>query len=561
MTLLLRCLQSSRRHSNIITKVTGFSHRSYTTDGRTRLSNFFIPTGGIDDAIEKQGKGVALLVKAGFIRQARSGLFHFLPLGLRVLSKLEGLIDKHMTGLGASKLSLSSITTEKLWKTSGRYEDGSELFKIKDHRDSKFLLAPTHEEEITALVSDLCRSYKDFPLRLYQVSRKYRDEKRPRQGLLRAKEFIMKDLYTFDANEAAALATYNDVVEAYKSLFNELGLDYRAAFADSGNMGGKLSHEFHMLSPDGEDKLFICNNCEYTANEEVVEKVTRSSDHDTASPPSISHWTGISRDRKSLVYVFVPGPGQQEATKPSDQSPASYSHIDFRAVKSVFPELDTALDPSTNVERMWNSEASECSVVHIYDYRVAAMRAQALQPPIRVPTLSLESHDNKPLHLTRARDGDSCPKCSDGKLSTQQAIEVGHTFHLGTRYSEPFAARVLLPGERKPQALQMGCHGIGVSRLIGAIAAACHDERGLTWPEAIAPFHGVIIAKPEFMDAARKYYDDVMAKSGVDWVIDDRPHKSVAWKLRDADLIGFPTKVVLGDRFQHEGAIDVIHRK
>ncbi|KAK3077064.1 hypothetical protein LTS18_011309, partial [Coniosporium uncinatum] len=387
-----------------------------------RLSTFWAPTGGITASQQAdEDRGTSLLLQAGFIRQAHSGIWHLLPLGLRVQEKIERLVDKHMQSIGASKLSLSSITSEELWRKTGRYGgQNSEFLGVKDRRESGFLLAPTHEEEITALTKGILKSYKDLPLRLYQISRKYRDELRPRAGLLRAKEFLMKDLYTFDASQDAALQTYSVVRGAYKAFFDELGLPYLVAEADSGAMGGNLSHEYQFEAANGEDIVHVCSSssCGYTANEEA-----------------------------SLVDFPYVGDG-----------------------------------PGT------------------------------------------------------------CPKCFLQSIEKKRAIEVGHTFHLGTRYSEPLDALVPGPGSAaEPVKLQMGCHGIGISRLIGAVASLTADARGLNWPRSIAPFQAVVIPKKglerEALDLAKKF-------PGTDIVVDDR-EKPLPWKFKDAELIGYPTQIVV----------------
>ena len=241
-------------------------------DGRNRLSNFWTPTQLVTQTADAGPQdGHDLLIRAGFLRQAHSGIFHLLPLGLRVQNKIEKLIDRHMLHLGASKVSLSSLSSEELWQRSGRLDKGrtSELLRLEDRKGAKYLLSPTHEEEITTIIANALHSYRQLPLRLYQVSRKYRDEPRPRQGLLRGREFLMKDLYTFDATENAAHETYEAVREAYVAFLEELKLPYLVARADSGNMGGTLSHEYHFPSPQGEDTIINCDKCDYSINEEL----------------------------------------------------------------------------------------------------------------------------------------------------------------------------------------------------------------------------------------------------------------------------------------------------
>ena len=419
----------------------------------TRLSHFWIPTGGIQPPASAREDGHALLQRAGFVQAAGAGLFHHLPLGARVQAKLEALADRHMRPLGASKLALSSLSAEALWARSGRLGAVAELFRLRDRKDSKLLLAPTHEEEATLLAAAHVRSYKDLPLRLYQVSRKYRDELRPRHGLLRAREFVMKDLYTFDASRAAALTTYEAVCAAYARFFRALQLDVAVAHADSGAMGGDLSHEYHLASPAGEDDVLTCARCASAINAERL------------------------------------------------------------------PDFDVARDPAP-----------------------------------------------------------ACPSCG-GTMESTKAIELAHTFFLGTKYSAPLRALVTLPiarpdgtaepsgappaVEQAPTPLQMGCYGIGLSRILAAVAELGASARGLRWPRAIAPFDVVLVydaANATHAAAAARLAarladdalppqqdgdDDDDGAAGLDVALDDRA-KGLAWKLHDADLIGCPVTVVLG---------------
>ncbi|PNH29232.1 hypothetical protein VD0002_g6513 [Verticillium dahliae] len=256
----------------LIRRSTRSYHQCHSgADQRQRLTAIWTPTGGrtAGEAERAHDK----LIRAGLLRQSHSGIFHILPMGYRIQSKLESLIDKHMQSLGASRVALSSITSKKLWQQSGRYENlGSELFNFQDRKGADYMLAPTHEEEVTSLVAQSVKSYKELPLRLYQITRKYRDELRPRHGLLRTREFTMKDLYTFDVDTAAAMQTYEQVQDAYASFFGSLGLPVVKARAGSGDMGGDLSHEYHFTSPIGEDLIMKCNNCEFAVNSDIAEQ-------------------------------------------------------------------------------------------------------------------------------------------------------------------------------------------------------------------------------------------------------------------------------------------------
>ena len=473
--------------------------------------------------------------------QAHSGVFHLLPLGLRVQSKLEALIDKHMLSIGASKLSLSFITTEALWKQSGRYSANSELLRVKDRRDSGFLLSPTHEEEITSLVAGMVHSYKDLPLRLYQTGRKYRDERRPRQGLLRAKEFMMKDLYTFDYSHEKALSTYEAVRQAYKNLFDELKLPYLVADADSGNMGGKLSHEYHFVSDKGEDNVWSCNSCGYVANEELVEKRPSSATPGDERPPLV--FTGISLDRSTAINIHIPRPYSISI----DSTPTWHQvseYVNLHAAKKAEAELDTGVEAAT----LQSLLAKTTSATDIYDH-----------------SISTNASPQAAYDLTTTKSGDSCAHCTSGKLSTQKAIEVGHTFHLGTRYSDPLQALVAVPDKPQKEAIHMGCHGIGVSRLIGAVASLLAAEGRLNWPRVIAPYETVIITAEHIseMDSTQLYdaLADQTGQNPIDVALDDRPGKRMGWKMKDADLIGYPVLVIMGNAWKERKEVEVQCRR
>jgi prolyl-tRNA synthetase len=472
-------------------------------------------------------------------------VFHLLPLGLRVQNKLEALIDKHMHSIGASKTSLSSITTEALWRQSGRYSSNSELLRIKDRRESGFLLSPTHEEEITALVASMVHSYKDLPLRLYQIGRKYRDERRPRGGLLRAKEFVMKDLYTFDSTPSAALKTYESVREAYTTIFNQIKLPYLVADADSGNMGGKLSHEYHFISPKGEDNVWSCNSCEYIANEELVAKKPIEFDDDEAYPLV---FRGISTDRKTEICIYVPGPPGAEDDAPTWDRIADF--VNLHAVKRALPadvDLDTGIEAST-LDALLASNKTTNSI-SIVDPQLELSDPDDISPQA---SDSMQAPD-----LTPTLPGASCPHCATGSLTVRKAIEVAHTFHLGTRYSAPLAALAAQPDGKTRAPMEMGCHGIGVSRLIGAIVSLLSDAKGLNWPRVIAPYEAVVLTTAG--EEALEVYD--VLNGEVDVVLDDREGKGLGWKLKDADLIGYPVIVVVGRGWKERREVEVQCRR
>ncbi|KAF8469036.1 hypothetical protein BDZ91DRAFT_82889 [Kalaharituber pfeilii] len=590
-----------------------------TIDHRNRLSTFFAPTGGISVA-DKNEDVHALLVRAGYIRQAYSGIFHLLPLGLRVQDKIEKLIDKHMRAVGASKLALSTISSEALWKQSGRLEKGGqELIRFKDRKNSKFLLSPTHEEEITSLVASLVTSYRQLPLRLYQITRKYRDERRPRAGLLRCREFMMKDLYTFDVDEQTAIATYNSICRQYRSLFQELKIPFIVAEADSGTMGGTISHEYHYPSPTGEDVVISCTSCGYAANEICAKSAPPkpTSKYD----PEVAVFHGITKDRKTLINVFYPKlrepaidtkkPRIQDADKHADPLPHEgsihFNEVNPHRIKELIHDYDpsvnsplelfrqhfTEFDPTAshiNPPDLDHPPKKHSSIINIYDYRLSffpdlktsfanhsQLSAQFFASK-DIPTTTIDPSskpDVPPLNMLKIVEGDLCPRCSNGSLTLTTAIELGHTFHLSTRYSAPLNARASSCSEEdqgKMMLMSMGCHGVGVSRMIAAIAEGYRDSKGLMWPRVIAPFEVCIVGtKGEGMEDV---YDIITSEepdsdrdepepgSGVrevrklDVILDDRG-KTLVWKMNDADLIGYPVVLVLGRVWNTERKVEV----
>lgn len=523
-------------------------------DGRNRLSNFWTPTQA-QPAVAKEDAH-DLLLRAGFLRQAHSGIFHLLPLGLRVQNKIEQLIDKHMVSLGASKVALSSLTSEDLWQRSGRLDKGrgSEFFRLQDRKDGRYLLAPTHEEEITSIVGDAVHSYKDLPLRLYQVSRKYRDEARPRQGLLRGREFVMKDLYTFDINEDAARKTYEQVRKSYSAFLDELNLPYLVANADSGSMGGSLSHEYHFASTHGEDTIVQCDSCGYSTNEELyVGKYNAAGEGSNYNKAhSLVTWMGLTKDRRRRVFVYYPR---------YDPNVMANDDLNLHAVKAIFPDVDLSIsDLSAEIAKIPASEAIDLrDCLSVRDPRLEYEPDEPASDYTTIDFLSgtrfVPPHVNgNPITFTKAQTGDTCPQCQDGHLGLHQAIEIGHTFHLGTRYSVPLEANVM-DSSGKVTAISMGCHGIGVSRLIGAVASLLADDQGLNWPVAVAPFTAVIVPTQtiSFKDMGAVYdrlaHVNAETQNGshvaVDVALDDR-ERPLGWKLKDADLVGYPIIIVVG---------------
>lgn len=417
----------------------------------------------------------------------------------------------------------------------------------------------------------------------------------------------MKDLYTFDLNPSLALATYDEVRETYARLFDELKLPYLIAEADSGDMGGNLSHEFHFPTPKGEDHVISCSNCDYVANEELAESSVTVTSYRTEGNVSLLGkevcnrpevktlvWRGISRDRRTLVNVWYPSP-----TSPT---PLSIPQVNVHAVKAAFPDLDASVEEPL---LFWSStetlprgkrgaDSGPWKLLNLVDCRLPKSAQASISAndsdlplwPTSIGTLPVDVElvivcndpsTQQPLNLLRVVDGDSCPRCHTGKLKVQKAIELGHTFHLGTRYSDPLLASVDVPAEesetrgiepaRSSQvSLQMGCHGIGVSRMIGAVAETLADDKGLNWPRVMAPFEVVIVSGNGLDEAALEVYDQLCeapveeGDSQLDLILDDRA-ESFPWRMQDADLVGYPVIVVVGRRWKAENICEVQCRR
>ncbi|KAJ5995157.1 hypothetical protein N7481_002134 [Penicillium waksmanii] len=475
----------------------------------------------------------------------------------------------------------------ELWEQSGRLTEGSaEVFRFHDRKDTRFLLAPTHEEEITSLGK----------------ARKYRDEARPRQGLLRGREFVMKDLYTFDYNVPEALKTYKAVKYAYTQLFDELKIPYLVAAADSGNMGGSLSHEYHFISAKGEDRVVSCSHCDHVYNEELADGKTHkfNETEESAAVPgfqteeakveggaTISNgmWMAISHDGNTLLRGWYPKYSMQNgSTEPVER------HVNSHAVKAIATAAGVDLDLSVeNPKEKWTAHVQSRSSSHrprvldLYDSQVRVYQRPPLSDLLKeigctAADIEYSKLDRFPgtsnqLSLVRVHDGDNCAQCADGQLTSNPAVELGHTFHLGTRYSEVLQASVsvnqaVLDGSAESGAksskeqivpMQMGCHGIGVSRLISAVANRLADPKGLNWPRAIAPFDVAVVPTKGLDSVAEKIYDSLTSVS-VDTLLDDRD-KGMGWKLGDADLIGYPVLVVVGNGWKKNQTLEVQCRR
>ncbi|PRX16133.1 proline--tRNA ligase [Actinoplanes italicus] len=529
-----------------------------------------------------------LLLRAGFVRRAAPGGYTWLPLGKLVLDRVVEIVREEMWAAGGQEIAFPSLLPREPYETSGRWtEYGDDIFTLKDRRGADHLLAPTHEEMVTLLVQDMTGSYRDFPLLLFQTQTKFRDEARPRGGLLRGREFLMKDAYSFDLTEEGLIQAYDRMRAAYQRIFTRLGLDHAIVSAVSGAMGGSASEEFLATAEVGEDTYVGCTNCDYAANTEAVttpappaREITAGplTVHDTPGTPTIaslvdlanarrlggrSDWTAADTLKNVVVTVHHPGrePELLVIGLPGDRE------VDLK-------RLDATLAPATAV--LFDDFESRPDLVKGYigpqdikirylaDPRVAPGTAwlTGANEPGRHATDVVCGRDFTPdgtIEAAEVRPGDPCPACGDGTLSMRRGIEIGHIFQLGRRYTDAFKVDVL-GSDGKPVRPTMGCYGIGLSRAVAAIAEQHNDARGLTWPAGVAPadVHIVAAGKDGQIEAALSLAG-TLSRAGLRVLVDDRPNVSAGVKFTDAELIGISRCVVVGRRLS-EGYAEVRDR-
>lgn len=510
-----------------------------------------------------------LMLRAGFIRKLAAGVYSYLPLCLRVLRKIERIIREELERAGAQELLLPIVMPAELWKETGRWNYyGKELLRIKDRHERDFCFGPTHEEAITDLFRREIRSWRDLPKNLFQIQTKFRDEIRPRFGLMRGREFIMKDAYSFDLDEAGARKTYEKMFAAYEKIFQRCGLKFRAVEAGTGTIGGSLSHEFQVLAGSGEDEILACDRCKYAAN---VEKAEVKKSHGS--------WV-MGHELKKGQYKKVKTPGKKAA----EEVAAFLGVTPKQLVKTLVFETDKGPvagmvrgDRSLKEAKLknligceWCHLAAEAAVQKVTRAPSGFAGPVGLEIPVYVDAEVTAMSDfitganENDHHLTgvnigdfkatqtgdirAAVGGDPCPRCEKGKLEGHRGIEVGQVFYLGTKYSEAMKAQVLDP-EGKPKTVVMGCYGIGIGRTAAAAIEQNHDEKGIIWPLPIAPFHLEIIPlNPDkaVLEAAETLYNDLTAQ-GIEVLLDDRDERAGV-KLSDAELIGIPYFLVVGSR-------------
>ena len=520
-----------------------------------------------------------LMLRAGLIRKMASGVYSFMPMGYRTYRKVEAVIREEMDKAGAQELIMPALLPAEAYQGSGRWEKfGPEMFRLTDRGGRSFCLGPTHEEPFTEAVRDSIRSYKQLPVTLYQIQHKYRDEKRPRFGVIRAREFVMKDAYSFDVDEAGLDISYKKMYDAYRAIFDRLGLDYTIVDADSGAMGGSGSQEFMVKSEVGEDTICFCDECGYAANEEkagwtrpapetseelAIEKIHTP---DVKTIEELCGYLNCGPDAfvKTILYnidgkfvaAMCRGDRDINETKlgnlydATEMELAAFADVEmitgakvgFAGPVGLKQKIDIVVDPE--VTGMKNFVVGACET----DYHFKNVN------------IGRDFEADKVADITNAKAGDICPKCGKGKLGMARGVEVGHIFKLGTKYSDALGC-IYLDNNGKEHSMVMGCYGIGVSRVLAAIIEQYHDDDGIIWPTVVAPYKIIVVPTKandeELMTVANKIYDD-LTKAGCEVLIDDRNERPGV-KFKDADLLGIPLRITVGRR-AGEGIVEVKRR-
>ena len=523
-----------------------------------------------------------LLMRAGMIRKLVSGVYSYLPLGYRVLKKVEQIVREEMDASGSQEVLMSAIQPSELWKETSRWDDfGPEMFRLYDRNQREFCLGPTHEEIFTDLIRDEVNSYKQLPMNLYQIQTKYRDEKRPRFGLIRSREFIMKDAYSFDMDEAGMMNAYQEMWDAYDRIFTRLGMKYRVVEGDAGAMGNGDSHEFTAMCEVGESNVAYCDSCDFAATDEKAKTIVPIAEQDTemkelekvdtpdvGTIEDLEKFFGLGADRfvKTLIFkakdrvVAVCIPGHREINETKLMNALGVQEHDFE------------MADAETVKRVTNAEVGFAGPVGLDKDVELLVDARVLE--MKNFVIGANETDRHLIHANYGRDfegqvvddllmvrvGDACPKCGKA-LVMDRGIEVGNIFQLGTKYSTALSA-TYLDQNGKAKLIWMGSYGVGVSRSVAAIIEQNYDENGIIWPAVVAPFHAVVtpinVKNDEQRELAEALYDQLKA-AGVEVILDDRKERPGV-KFKDAELIGFPIRIAVG-RGAAEGLVEFVLRK
>ena len=530
-----------------------------------------------------------LMLRAGMIRKVAAGIYNWLPAGLRVMRKVENIVREEMDKAGAQEILMPAVQPAELWQESGRWDMyGGELLRMKDRHNRDFCLGPTHEEVITSLMSNEIRSYKQLPANFYQIQTKFRDERRPRFGVMRSREFIMKDAYSFHLNQDSLQETYDVMFEAYTNIFTRLGLGFRAVEADTGSIGGNASHEFHVLADSGEDAIAVCNKHDYAANVELAEALAIGGERADASQEVSEVETPDQRTIEEVATHLNIKPsetvktllvkGEEEDSVIALVLRGDHELNELKAEKHPLISAPLVMANDDEIKRAAGCSAGSIGVIGL-DVPVIADRSAANlndfvcganKDGIHLTGVNWGRDCAEPdvFDLRSVNAGDICARASDDSseeaaLEITRGIEVGHIFQLGTKYSEAIGA-TCLDSNGKSAVMPMGCYGIGVTRIVAAAIEQNHDDRGIMWPDSMAPFQLVITPigynKSEQVTELCDELYDTFTKIGIEVLLDDRKERP-GIMFADADLIGIPHRIVIGEKSLAKNEIEYKHRR
>lgn len=545
-----------------------------------RYSEMFLPTER-ETPSDAEVVSHRLMLRAGMIRKLTGGIYSYLPLGYRVIKKVEQIVREEMDRAGAQEVLLPAVQPAELWQESGRWDQyGKELLRFKDRHDRECCLGPTHEEVITDLVRNEIKTYRQLPKNLYQIQTKFRDEIRPRFGVMRCREFAMKDAYSFDADDSGAEISYKKMFDAYNRIFSRCGLKFRAVEADTGNIGGSFSHEFMVIADSGEDALVFCGSCDYAANIEKAEvaapekKRIEESDHlpleevytpDVKTIEEVCAFLGVPRQRIVKTLIFLADDSPVAVLVRGDEDINEAKLRNYLKCDSLELAADDIIYEVTGSPRGFAGPISIRSRI-IADYSLVNMTnfvvgANKKDYHIKNVNTGRNFSVKEFADLRYVTDRDKCPRCGD-PLKFIRGIEVGHVFKLGTKYSRAMKA-VYLDKDGKEKYMVMGCYGIGIGRTVAAGIEQNYDDNGIIWPLSIAPFQVIItpvsMNNEAILEAAEKLYQD-FSNEGIEVILDDRDERAGV-KFNDADLIGIPLRVTIGTKRLAEGRVEVRIRK
>lgn len=546
-----------------------------------RYTQFFIPTLK-ETPSDAEVVSHQLMMRSGMIRKIAAGIYTYMPLGLRSIRKFEQIVREEMNRAGAIELLMPGVQPAELWIESKRWAQyGKELLRFKDRKDNEFCMGPTHEEIITDIARREVKSYRQMPVNFYQIQTKFRDEIRPRFGLMRGREFIMKDAYSFDVDSSAADLSYDKMYQAYNRIFERCGLNFRAVEADTGSIGGSASHEFMVLASSGEDAIVSCNACRYAANVEKAEGVrqqqggagqqalTKVHTPDKKTIAEVAEFLGFPQSGTVKALVLSNGEGQFVMALVRGDHELNELKLKNRL---GWDEIQMATDDE--ILRFTGSPPGflgplglKAELQVVADYAVETM-ADFVIGANETDQHYTGANTGRDFQISQIADirligaGDPCPRCSGGTLEVWRGIEVGHVFKLGTKYSSSMNA-TYLDKDGKEQIIFMGCYGIGIGRTVAASIEQNHDENGVIWPLPLAPFHCSVVAinaqKDEAVMAAAQDIHDRLEAAGVEVLLDDRDERPGV-KFKDHDLIGIPLRIVVGGKNLAEGNVEFKQR-